>query len=222
MLKIITIGNVRVWLYVQQLLSYDGDSNNIIEVSKYLCYFKFSEPTAGLFLLHLYTMLKAKVNNKTEYSIELKDASSGVIDGTPFTWDVLKVKNGSFHIIKDDKSYNVEIVKTNVDEKTFVINVNGNNYEIQVKDKYDALLKNLGLDNLNAKKVNEIKAPMPGMVLDLRVEVGSVVKKGDPILVLEAMKMENIIKSPTDGIVSKINVKKGVAVEKNQLLINFS
>jgi biotin carboxyl carrier protein len=167
-------------------------------------------------------MLKVKVNNKKEYIIELNDASSGVVEGTPFIWDVLEVKGGSFHIIKNNISYNVEVVKANVEEKTFTIYVNGNNYQIQVKDKYDELLKNLGLDNLNLKKVNEIKAPMPGMVLDIRVEVGSVVKKGDPILVLEAMKMENIIKSPTDGVVSKINAKKGTAVEKNQLLVNFS
>jgi len=167
-------------------------------------------------------MLKAKVNNKKEYSIELNDTSSGVVDGTAFTWDVLEVKNGSFHIIKNNVSYNVEVIKANVEEKSFTINVNGSNYQIQVKDKYDELLKNLGLDNLNLKKVNEIKAPMPGMVLDIRVEVGNIVKKGDPILVLEAMKMENIIKSPTDGVISKINAKKGVAVEKNQLLVNFS
>jgi biotin carboxyl carrier protein len=78
------------------------------------------------------------------------------------------------------------------------------------------------LDNLNSKKVNEVKAPMPGLVLEIRVNVGDAVKKGDAILVLEAMKMENILKSPTDGTVSKINVKKGIAVEKNQVLINFA
>jgi biotin carboxyl carrier protein len=167
-------------------------------------------------------MLKAKVNNKTEHNIELSDTTSGMIDGAAFIWDVLEVKTGSFNIIKDNKSYNAEVIKANVEEKSFTINVNGNNYQIQVKDKYDELLKNLGLDNLNTKKVNEIKAPMPGLVLDIRVELGSTVKKGDPILVLEAMKMENIIKSPTDGIISKINVKKGLAVEKNQVLVNFS
>ena len=77
------------------------------------------------------------------------------------------------------------------------------------------------MDNLAAAKVNEIKAPMPGLVLDIRVAEGDEVKKGDSILVLEAMKMENIIKSPTDGIIKKINVKKGIAVEKNQVLIHF-
>jgi biotin carboxyl carrier protein len=166
-------------------------------------------------------MLKVKVNNNNERIIELENEKSGSIDGKPFSWDVTEVKNGSFHIIKDNRSYSVEVVKADVNEKSFLVLVNGNKYQMTVKDKFDELLKSLGLDNMKSNKVNEIKAPMPGLVLDIRVSEGTEVKKGDPILVLEAMKMENILKSPTDGVVKKINVKKGVAVEKNQVLINF-
>lgn len=167
-------------------------------------------------------MLKVKVNNKSEHSIVFENPTKGTLDGKSFEWDVIEVKNGSFHVIKDFKSYTVEVIKADAAEKSFLVSVNGNKYQLNVKDKFDELLKSLGFDDLNAKKVNEIKAPMPGLVLDVRVAVGDAVKKGDPILVLEAMKMENIIKSPTDGTVSKINVKKGIAVEKNQVLINFS
>lgn len=166
-------------------------------------------------------MLKVKVNNKNEHTIVLENPSAGTIDGKAFEWDVIEVKNGSFHVIKDNRSYNVEVIKADVAEKSFLVNVNGNKYQLNVKDKFDELLKSLGFDNLNTSKVNEIKAPMPGLVLDIRVAEGDIVKKGDPVLVLEAMKMENIIKSPTDGTIKKINVKKGVAVEKNQVLINF-
>jgi biotin carboxyl carrier protein len=63
---------------------------------------------------------------------------------------------------------------------------------------------------------------MPGLVLEVRVKVGDTVKKGDPLLVLEAMKMENILKSPADGIIQKVHVQKSAAVEKNQTLINFA
>jgi biotin carboxyl carrier protein len=167
-------------------------------------------------------MLKVKVNNKTEYQVAFENATSGTINGSPFEWDILEVKPGSFHVIKDFKSYNVEVVKVDFAAKSFLVNIKGNKYQLDVKDKFDELLKNLGFDNLNAAKVNELKAPMPGLVIDIVVSEGDVVKKGDPIIVLEAMKMENSIKSPTDGIIKKINVKKGVAVEKNQLLINFA
>ncbi len=166
-------------------------------------------------------MLKVKVNEKTEFVIYFDGANEGTIDSQKFDWDKIEIKENVFHIIKNNKSFTAQVVKADVREKTFTINVNGTNYQIQVKDKFDELLKSLGMDNLNANKVNEVKAPMPGLVLDVRVNEGDEVKKGDAILVLEAMKMENILKSPTDGIVKKINVKKGMAVEKNQVLINF-
>lgn len=166
-------------------------------------------------------MLKVNVNNKKEHAVSFENNTSGTIDGKSFSWDVIEVKDGSFHVIKNNKSYSVEVIRSEPKEKSFLISVNGNKYQLNVKDKFDELLKSLGLDKLNAGKVNEIKAPMPGLVLDIRVTEGSEVKKGDPVFVLEAMKMENIIKSPTDGIIKKINVKKGAAVEKNQVLINF-
>jgi biotin carboxyl carrier protein len=166
-------------------------------------------------------MLKVNVNNKKVREVVLDGNTSGTIDGKEFSWDVIEVKSGSFHVIKNNRSYTVEVIKADHAEKSFTVSVNGNKYQLNVKDKFDELLKSLGMDNLNSAKVNEVKAPMPGLVLDIRVSEGMEVKKGDPILVLEAMKMENILKSPTDGIVKKINVAKGVAVEKNQVLINF-
>jgi biotin carboxyl carrier protein len=166
-------------------------------------------------------MLKVKVNNKNEHQIAFESPSNGTIDNKPFAWDLIEIKDGTFHVIKDAKSYTVDVIKADYAEKSFLVSVNGNKYQLGVKDRFGELLKSLGLDNMNASKVNEIKAPMPGLVLDVRVSEGEAVKKGDAIIVLEAMKMENIIKSPTDGIIKKISVKKGVAVEKNQVLIHF-
>jgi acetyl/propionyl-CoA carboxylase alpha subunit len=166
-------------------------------------------------------MLKVKVNGKTEHRVELEGKNTGKINGENFSVDLIKVKAGIFSIIKDDKSYNVEVVKTDKSTKTFTIKVNGNKYDLEVKDQFDELLKKLGMENLNAGKVNEIKAPMPGLVIDILVQPGSEVKKGDAIMVLEAMKMENILKSPSDGVVKKVNVEKKQAVEKNQVLVNF-
>jgi len=69
--------------------------------------------------------------------------------------------------------------------------------------------------------VNSIKAPMPGLIIDLKVKEGDVVKLNDPLIVLEAMKMENIIKSPGEGTVKVVKVRKGQSVEKSQVLIEF-
>ena len=103
----------------------------------------------------------------------------------------------------------------------FIIRINNNNYSIQIKDKYDELLQSLGMDMLNNQKESDIKAPMPGRVLDIMLDIGSSVVKGESVLVLEAMKMENVIKSPTDGVVKRITVGKNQAVEKNEVLIEF-
>ena len=166
--------------------------------------------------------MKVISENKREFNVEFdKNASSGTIDGNIFNWDVKKVKNNLFHVIKDNKSYNLELLKLNPEEKTVFVKINGLKYKFQLKDKFDDLLHSLGMDNLLVTKVSDLKAPMPGLVLSIDVEIGKEVKKGDALLILEAMKMENVIKSPTDGIIKSIAVKTGQAVEKNQLLLNF-
>ena len=159
------------------------------------------------------TMLKAKVNNKYDFTID-EDAEKSI--------DMIEVKQGIFYIIKDNKSYNAEVLKANHEEKSFVIRVNGNKYTVQLKDKYDHLLKELGMETLAAAKVKDIKAPMPGLVVDVRVNEADEIKKGDALVVLQAMKMENILKSPTDAVIKKIHIKKGDAIEKNQIMITFA
>ena len=164
---------------------------------------------------------KVKVNDIKEFEIKFSSSHNGSIDGKDFELDMVEEKSGTYHVLKNNQSYNVEILKADMTEKSFTVKVNDNVYRLSVKDKYDELLKSLGFENLNSGKVNEVKAPMPGLVIDIKVNVGEDVKKGDSLLVLEAMKMENIIKSPADGKVKKIAVSKSQAVEKNQVLVLF-
>ena len=169
-------------------------------------------------------MYTVKVNGNSEFKTELHQQNgilSGILNGLEFSADIIKIREGVYHLVKDNLSYNLEIVKHLPEEKQLVVKVNNTTYVLNIKDKYDDLLHSLGLDSLASKKVNDIKAPMPGMVLNILVTEGQDIKKGDPLIVLEAMKMENVLKSPTDGIVKKINVNKGIAVEKNQVLIQF-
>jgi biotin carboxyl carrier protein len=163
-------------------------------------------------------MLKIKVNQNLSIETDYKNDSLS-LNGNMVDFDIQPISNSRFHIIKDQKSYLAEVLEINEAEKTYKIKVNQSVYDLEIKDQYDELLKSLGLDNLNKAVINEIKAPMPGMVLKVLVNEGDFVKKGDGLLVLEAMKMENLIKAPADIKISKINIKSGNTVEKNQVLL---
>jgi biotin carboxyl carrier protein len=113
------------------------------------------------------------------------------------------------------------VVKTDLAAKRFTIKINGRHYPVVLKDKFDILLEQMGMNTNAVAKVNHVKAPMPGLIIDLKVKDGDVVKAGDPLLILEAMKMENVIKSPGDATVKSVKVRMGEGVEKNQVLIEF-
>lgn len=166
--------------------------------------------------------MKATVNGRKTFEVEFEDPAKGKLNGKGFAWDLVSTGAGSFHVIRDGKSFSADVISAEPAEKKFVIAVSGNKYTVFVKDKYDELLHALGMDGGGALRVAEVRAPMPGLVLDVKVSEGDDVKKGDALLVLEAMKMENIIRSPADGKVKKVNAKKSLAVEKNQVLITFS
>jgi biotin carboxyl carrier protein len=165
-------------------------------------------------------MYKATVG-KEILEIESKDEQI-TINGNPLDWDVIKIKEGYFHILHENKSYRAEVVKTDLTTKTCTLKINGTKYTVALKDKFDLLLEKLGMDAVNTNKVNSIKAPMPGLIIDLKIKVGDEVKQNDPLLILEAMKMENVIKSPGDAVVKAVKIKKGDSVEKNQVLIEFN
>jgi len=166
-------------------------------------------------------MYKAKVNEAL-FEVNFSDdkGQKGTINGKDFSMDMVQLGN-VYHLIHENQSYTLELVSFQKEDKICLVKVNNSEYTVALEDRFDSLLHQLGMDNMNSQKVNELKAPMPGLVLDILVEVGTTVAKGDGLLILEAMKMENIIKSPTDGVIKSIEVEKTNAVEKNQVLIKF-
>ena len=143
------------------------------------------------------------------------------VDPNDFNWDLLEIKDGKFHILQDNQSFDATVLEANYETKTFSIKINKNTYTVNLKDKFDLLVEKLGFSNMMVQKVNNIKAPMPGLVLDILIQVGDVITKGDSVLILEAMKMENVIKAEGDAVVKSIGITKGTPVEKNQILIEF-
>lgn len=136
-------------------------------------------------------------------------------------WQLTKIRDRHFHLLFQNQSFKVELVHIDEGAKTIQLKLNNRPVEIQLMDKFDLLLDKLGMNFSKGTTAQDLKAPMPGLIFDIKVNEGDVVKKGDALLVLEAMKMENILKSPGDGTVKSIKIKKGQSVEKNQVLIQF-
>ncbi|MGM0944810.1 MAG: acetyl-CoA carboxylase biotin carboxyl carrier protein subunit [Bacteroidota bacterium] len=164
-------------------------------------------------------MFSATLNNKT-FSVEKTDKSLKVNDQI-LDWDIQWISDRKIHLIKDGCSLDAELVGIDKTEKKLQIKLNNKISEIQLKDRFDRLLEELGMTDLNQSNIQDIKAPMPGLILDLKVAPGDEVKKGDVVLILEAMKMENIIKAPGDGVVKEVKVSLKQSVEKNQVMITF-
>jgi len=133
--------------------------------------------------------------------------------------DAVQISDSKFHVLEGNQSYQVEIIES--DLKKITVEVNGNKYDVNIKDSYDQLVKKLGFATVNNQKLKNIKAPMPGLIIDILVEPGQEVQKGDQLLILEAMKMENVLKSEGEGIVKEVLFTKGSAVDKGQVIIEM-
>lgn len=167
-------------------------------------------------------MFTAQINTKT--TINLKpgnNAGTWLVNNDEVYVDKINMNEHSMHVLINNKSYRVNVLHADRVTKTFIFKINNQKVEVTLKDKYDELLHQLGMDATASAKQNDLKAPMPGLVVDVFVDKGQDIKKGDALLVLEAMKMENILKSDSDGIVKKVEVKKGSKVEKNEVLVHF-
>lgn len=167
-------------------------------------------------------MLHISTGPAHSWEVDFRAADSVTLNGQPFLWDVVPLGGGRYHVLYQGKSYNAELVQADYATKAFVLKINGQHVELQAKDRFDQLLDKLGLSDASVKQVNELKAPMPGLIIDIRVQPGQAVHKGDPLLVLEAMKMENILKAPTDGTIASIAVALRANVTKGQVLVKFA
>ncbi|TYQ00319.1 biotin carboxyl carrier protein [Tenacibaculum adriaticum] len=155
---------------------------------------------------------KLKVNESYDFNLNKEQITS---------LDVVEKPQKKYHILDKNKSYQAEVLQSNFNKKTYTVQVNGNAYEVKIADELDMLISELGLEATAEKKENDIKAPMPGLIVSIDVEVGQEVAEGDGILVLEAMKMENTLTAPRNGVIKAITIKTGDKVEKNTVLIEM-
>lgn len=166
--------------------------------------------------------LVLKIEDKEYYTqYDKNDYSTIKLNGKPFQVELLKKYGDNiFSFAVNQRLLQVELV---VDEnQNLIITFDGLSYQIDVTNETKMLGKFVQTSASGAgSRGGQIKAPMPGMVVKILVEPETEVNKGDSLLIVEAMKMENAIKSPVRGKVKNIKVNEGMAVEKDALLMEL-
>jgi len=137
------------------------------------------------------------------------------------TVDVFRKSPEQFHIIHKNRSVNAILLNSDSSGKKLRVEVDGERFDVDIKDELDQMLDKMGFSNVSTKHLKEIKAPMPGMVINVAVQEGQQVREGDRILILEAMKMENSIIIHADATIKHVAVKAGQPVDKGQLLVEL-
>ena len=165
-------------------------------------------------------MLQLTVNEKDTFGIAQEDGRM-VLNGAPAEWDASWQPNGLVSVLYNGKSYTAIVENTDRKTKEVSLRVNGQLYKIAIKEPIDLLLSNMGLDLKAMQKAEPVRAPMPGMVLKVLVEPGQQINKGDGLVILEAMNMENILKATGPATVKAIKVTERTAVEKGTVLIEL-
>lgn len=133
----------------------------------------------------------------------------------------IQEKENRFHLLEENKAYRATLIDRDFDRRSYKIDLNGNLYNIKISTPLDLLIEKMGFSSGSSKKLNSITAPMPGIIIDLRVKERDEVKEGDVLFILEAMKMENAISAPKSAKIKKINAQMGSTVEKGKLIIEL-
>lgn len=128
-------------------------------------------------------------------------------------------RNGRYLLRMGTRLYKIDNVE--YDQFTVRFTLNGQWCSVDVRDEQDLLLDRLGFKTAAEIGEGALNAPMPGKILEILVEEGDEVTMGDPVAVLEAMKMENELKAPVDGVVSTITAAEGDSLEKNALILEI-
>ena len=133
--------------------------------------------------------------------------------------EVSQITNSSFVIRIDNSVF--EITSDKLSKDRFGIVIDACYFDATVRTQLQETANDLQKSQSKLKHHSDVKAPMPGLILKLKKKVGEEVKLGEPILILEAMKMENELRSPASGILKKIFYKEGQSVEKDSIILTI-
>jgi biotin carboxyl carrier protein len=153
-----------------------------------------------------------------QYLVEVIDEKHVSVDGKLYNVDFESVSGQPvFSLIVDGKSHEAYVQEG---DDNWQVLMRGRLYPVKVEDEREKRLRAAGGGGVAETGEYHLKAPMPGLVVAVPVAEGQEVKKGQVLLILESMKMQNELKSPRDGKISRIRVKPGESVEQRQALLS--
>jgi biotin carboxyl carrier protein len=154
------------------------------------------------------------------FIIDVNREDQVAVDGQTTPVDFYEIdQTKAFSLLLDHDSYEVMVSEQ---EGEYHVLLGGHLFHVRVEDERARRLAQAARSFAPASGEIQIKAPMPGMVVAVPVKEGQIVKKGDVLVVLESMKMENELKAPCDGTVSGVRVQSRQSVEQNQLLVTIT
>jgi biotin carboxyl carrier protein len=152
-------------------------------------------------------------------SVIISENSEVTIGGSKFHYEVVELGKNDYVLRIDNRVY--EISARRKDSDQYSIFINGKVIDVVVRTGLQERASSLIEQSSEFKHKMEVKAPMPGMILKVKKNIGESVQKGDSIIILEAMKMENDIKSPFSGTVKEVKVTENTPVDKGAILFTI-
>ncbi|MEO8446693.1 MAG: biotin/lipoyl-containing protein [bacterium] len=160
------------------------------------------------------------IDQKKTFETEITGPGKFIANGKEYEFDHKPVSSNVFILRINNKNYFVDITDTDT-AGMYEVGIDGINYKVESRSELDLMIQKLNGNKSEGKLKKEIHSPMPGIIVKLNVTEGQSINKGEVLLVLEAMKMENEIKAVKDCIIKKINVSERSSVEKNELLLTL-
>ena len=162
--------------------------------------------------------LIAEINNEKQ-EISLKQLGENItaeIGGRSYELEAHEVEPNVYLLKHENKIYQIFVSPKQNPNEPFAVSVGTNNFEISISDP--KRLRSAAGGSGSTDGTAEIKTAMPGKIVRVLVETGAEIKKGDGVIIVEAMKMQNEMKSPKDGIVKEIRFAEGATVNAGDIL----